>query len=217
MDTDQYQTLKNPSEGTYRERGSKFLSFAFPTTSGIDSLEKVKSVKQRHPKARHHCFAYRIGPGGDDFRTFDDGEPSGTAGRPMLTQIDSFEVTDVVVVVARYFGGKLLGAAGLANAYKACARDALQNAVIITQELQLHYKALFDYSCMGKLMQAISAQGATLTAKKLDESPFVEFSLPRSHDPRVIDHIIASTLDRYPDEISGRRHFDCISIAEIKS
>ena len=122
---DIYQTIRGESNGEFRDRGSKFIAYAYPVYTEEEWQEKLEAVRKAHPKARHHCYAYRLGLDGHNFRANDDGEPSGTAGRPILGQIDSFGLVNVIVIVVRYFGGTLLGASGLITAYKNSAADAL--------------------------------------------------------------------------------------------
>ena len=115
---DAYRSLAAPSTGEFKDRGSRFLAYAWPVRTEAEALEHLEALRKEHFKARHHCFAWRLGPDGTRFRANDDGEPSGTAGRPILGQIDSFNLTNVVIVVVRYFGGTLLGASGLIQAYR---------------------------------------------------------------------------------------------------
>ncbi len=142
MQNDTYKTIEGTSEGLYKEKGSKFLAFAHP----VDNLEAVKALlddyRKRYHDARHVCFAYSLGPGREETKAGDDGEPSGTAGRPILGQIQSFGLTNVLVVVVRYFGGILLGTGGLVVAYKSAAAEALSQAVVVEKTvdviLQIH-------------------------------------------------------------------------------
>ncbi|HEU4633284.1 MAG TPA: YigZ family protein, partial [Flavisolibacter sp.] len=121
-----YNTIEKPSSAEFKDRGSRFLAYAFPIQSVDDFKKRLKNLKEEHPKAAHHCFAYRTGTDGNTFRAGDDGEPSGSAGKPILGQIDSKELTNIGVVVVRYFGGTLLGVPGLINAYKTVTSLALQ-------------------------------------------------------------------------------------------
>jgi len=123
---DKYTTITAPGTGDFRDRGSKFLAFCFPVNSVFEVKEKLQALKKEHPKATHHCYAYRIGTDGMQYRANDDGEPSGSAGKPILGQIDSMGITNVLVIVARYFGGSLLGVPGLINAYKTTAARRLK-------------------------------------------------------------------------------------------
>ena len=126
MNEEFYYTIAQPVVAEFKDRGSRFLAFAYPLASVDDFKAKMKLLKEEHPKAVHHCFAYRLGVDGNTFRVSDDGEPSGSAGRPILGQIDSKQLCNVLVVVVRYFGGTLLGVPGLINAYKTVTSLALQ-------------------------------------------------------------------------------------------
>jgi len=130
---DTYKTIQEISEGVYRDKGSKFIAYLYPINSENDIKEIIVSLKADHPKARHHCWALRLSPDRTVFRLNDDGEPSGTAGRPILNTLLSNEITDVLAVVVRYFGGTLLGVPGLINAYKSATIDAVNNAKIINK------------------------------------------------------------------------------------
>ena len=131
-----YQTLKSPIQAEFKDKGSRFLAFAYPVQTAEQVKKYVDDLRQEHHKARHWCYAYRLGVDGNQFRANDDGEPSGSAGRPILGQIDSFELTDVLVVVVRYFGGTLLGVPGLIHAYKTSTQMALENAQIIEKNIE---------------------------------------------------------------------------------
>lgn len=165
MIPDYYITIEKPSVAEFKDRGSKFIGFAFPVTDTNDFKEKLATVKKEHPKATHHCFAYRIGLDGATYRVSDDGEPSGSAGRPILGQIDSKQVTNVLVVVARYFGGTLLGVPGLINAYKTAAALALQVTPLVQKPVLINYKLQFDYTQMNDVM-TISKQFDCLVTKQ---------------------------------------------------
>jgi uncharacterized YigZ family protein len=157
MDTikDFYFTIEKPAVAEFKDRGSKFLAYAFPISSVEQFKEKLNAVKKEHPKATHHCFAYRLGITKNTFRVSDDGEPSGSAGKPILGQIDSKELTDVVVVVARYFGGVLLGVPGLINAYKTATALALQVTPTLMKFVTERYTLQFDYTQMNEVMNII--------------------------------------------------------------
>jgi len=155
MQDDSYKTIRSLSEGLYKEKGSKFLSFAHP----IESASEVKNLLDQYRKtyydARHVCFAYALGPDASETRSSDDGEPSGTAGRPILGQIHSFGLTDVLVVVIRYFGGVLLGTGGLVVAYKAVAADALQAADILEKTVDVDFSIRFEFPFMNDVMKLV--------------------------------------------------------------
>ena len=132
---DTYRTIEKSAEGIFRDKGSKFISYAYPFTTEDQLKEIIADLKTLHPKARHHCWAYRIGPDRTVYRLNDDGEPSGTAGRPILNVLLSMDVTNVIVIVVRYFGGTLLGVPGFNNAYKSATQDALTHAEIIERKI----------------------------------------------------------------------------------
>jgi uncharacterized YigZ family protein len=150
---DVYHTIESPSLAEFRDRGSRFLAYAYPISSLLLFKERLASLKKEHPKAVHHCFAYRLGPEGTVFRISDDGEPSGSAGRPILGQIDSRRLTDTLVVVVRYFGGTLLGVPGLINAYKTVTAMAIDQVNIVEKQVLLHYVLEFDYTRMNDVMR----------------------------------------------------------------
>jgi len=147
-----YNTIEKPSMAEFKDRGSRFIAFAFPIINVNEFKEILDSVKKQHPKATHHCFAYRLGTEQNKYRASDDGEPSGTAGRPILSQIDSNQLTDIVIIVARYFGGTLLGTGGLINAYKTAASFALEAAIVIRKPVCTRYRLDFDYTFMNDVM-----------------------------------------------------------------
>ena len=177
---DAYLTISRPATGEFRDRGSKFLAYAFPVDSEEAWQRSLEKVKKDHPKARHHCYAYRIGLTPDNFRANDDGEPSGTAGRPILGQIDSAGLTNVLVVVVRYFGGTLLGTSGLINAYKTSAKKALEKAQIIEKLVENRVRIQFDYAHMGEVMNAVKRINANIVRQHFQENAFVDISIRKS-------------------------------------
>ena len=152
MIPDYYNTIEKPSFAEFKDRGSKFIAYTFPISAINDFKEKLALVKKEHPKATHHCFAYRIGLDGTIYRVSDDGEPSGSAGKPILGQIDSKQVTNVLIIVTRYFGGTLLGVPGLIHAYKTVAALALQVTPIVQKPVLTNYRLQFDYTQMNDVM-----------------------------------------------------------------
>jgi uncharacterized YigZ family protein len=160
-----YNTIEKPSVAEFKDKGSKFIAYTFPIEDVNEFKEKLAQVKKEHPKATHHCFAYRIGLDGTKYRVSDDGEPSGSAGRPILGQIDSKQVTNVLIIVARYFGGTLLGVPGLINAYKTAAALALQVTPLVQKPVLDYYKLQFDYTQMNDVM-TISKQFDCLVVKQ---------------------------------------------------
>lgn len=148
-------TITQPGSAEYKDRGSKFIAFAYPIKTVDDFKICLKQVKELHPKASHHCFAYKIGIDNNTFRVSDDGEPSGSAGRPILNAIESKEITDVLVVVVRYFGGTLLGVPGLINAYKHSTLLSLQVTPVIQKPILNLYELQFDYTVKNNIMTIV--------------------------------------------------------------
>jgi uncharacterized YigZ family protein len=152
---DYYNTIEKPSIAEYKDRGSKFIAYVFPIADVSEFKEKLAAIKKEHAKATHHCFAYRLGLDGNNFRVSDDGEPSGSAGRPILGQIDSRQVTNVLIIVVRYFGGTMLGLPGLINAYKTAAALALQITPMVQKSVLINYRLQFDYTQMNDVMKIV--------------------------------------------------------------
>lgn len=166
-------------QAEYRDRGSKFIGYTFPVDSIEAFKEKLAELKKEHPKATHHCFAYRIGPEGDTFRVSDAGEPSGTAGRPILGQIDSKGLTNILVVVVRYFGGTLLGVPGLINAYKTAASLALQVTPVVRKPVMVLCKLHFDYTRMNEVMRLIKQQNCDVLKQESMLFCDMEIAVPK--------------------------------------
>ena len=152
---DTYKTISEPSEGFFKDRGSKFISYAFPILNDSNAKEHLTLLRELHPKAVHHCFAFRLGQDRMSYRMSDDGEPSGTAGRPILNTLYSRDITNVLIVVVRYFGGTLLGVPGLINAYKQAAEDAVNNALLVTKYVFNVYELSFAYMQMNDVMRIV--------------------------------------------------------------
>jgi uncharacterized YigZ family protein len=152
---DSYQTIVTPAEGLFRDRGSKFLAFAYPIQNEEDVKQILPGLRELHPKANHHCYAYRLGLDRTNFRANDDGEPSGSAGKPILNTIYAHDLTNLLVVVVRYFGGTLLGVPGLINAYKAATEEALTEAQIVTKHVRDVYTLTYPYEQMNEVMKVI--------------------------------------------------------------
>ncbi|HKH63686.1 MAG TPA: YigZ family protein [Flavitalea sp.] len=147
-----YYTIEKSGIAEYKDRGSKFIAYTYPITTVAEFKLKMDEIKKEHPKATHHCFAYRLGKDKNNFRVSDDGEPSGTAGKPILGQIDSKELTDILIVVVRYFGGTLLGVPGLISAYKSAASIAIQVTPTVQKAIEISYNLQFDYTQVNTVM-----------------------------------------------------------------
>lgn len=156
---DTYRTLSATSTGLYKEKGSKFLAFAFPVSSEAECKTHLERLRKEYFDARHHCFAYILGPRGETYRANDDGEPSGTAGKPIHGQLLSLGLTNVLVVVVRYFGGIKLGTPGLINAYRTATRDALEHGIVVERVVTTRLEARFDYGDMNDVMRLLKQYG----------------------------------------------------------
>jgi uncharacterized YigZ family protein len=177
---DHYRTLAAPVTGFYRDRGSKFISYGWPVHRESEIREKLDGLRREHPKARHVCYAWRLGTDGTRFRANDDGEPSGTAGRPILGQIDSAGLSQVLVAVVRYFGGTLLGAQGLIEAYKTSARDALEGAATEERLVEELIELTFPYPAMNAVMTLVKKIQPTIVEQEFSETPRLVVALRRA-------------------------------------
>lgn len=184
-----YKTITGTTTSEFKDRGSKFLAYAYPIQTTDDVKGKLQLLKKEHPKAVHHCYAYRIGTDGVSFRANDDGEPSGSAGKPILGQIDSAGLTNVLIVVVRYFGGTMLGVPGLINAYKTSAADALQQAEVIEKWIEEPVEIQFDYPVMGEVMYLLRQCEATVYKQDLQLFCLVEAGIPKYHAGTYIEKL----------------------------
>ena len=165
---DAYKTIKQESEGTYSELRSKFLAFAHPVTTVEEAMALVERYQKEYYDARHVCWAYMLGAERTIFRSNDNGEPSGTAGKPILGQINSLELTDVIVLVVRYFGGVKLGTSGLIVAYRTAAAEALSNAEIVDRTVDVEYTFTFEYPFMNGIMKVVREMEARIVSQSYD-------------------------------------------------
>ena len=176
---DKYKTIAGPGTGDFRDRGSKFLGYAYPVISAAEVKERIQALKKEHPKAVHHCYAYRLGTDGTQYRAVDDGEPSGSAGKPILGQIDSLGLTNVLVVVVRYFGGTLLGVPGLINAYKTATALALEGVATTEKWIEEMVEINFDYPAMGEVLYLLKQAEATIYKQDLQLFCLVTAGVPK--------------------------------------
>lgn len=186
MFDDTYKMLSAPGDGLYKEKGSKFIATAFTVTSEDEVKQALAEVKKKYYDARHHCYAYMIGPDKSCFRSSDDGEPSGTAGKPILNQILSKDVTNVCVIVVRYFGGIKLGVSGLINAYKTAAREALDNAVIVEKTVNEVYSLEFPYALMNDVMRVLKEEGLEQQNPRFEMDCYLEFSTRKNEAEKTV-------------------------------
>lgn len=182
---DTYKTITQSSSGLYKEKGSKFIAMAYPVTDEETVKQILADLKKEHYSARHHCYAYVLGPDKSAWRVNDDGEPSGTAGRPIHGQIQSFDLTDILIVVVRYFGGTKLGVSGLINAYKSAAKDALSQAEIIEKTVNEIYKLEFPYEEMNDIMRIIKEENLQIIDNQFDTSCIIIYSIRKNEADRI--------------------------------
>jgi len=186
---DTYKTIKTLSEGTFRDKGSKFIAYAFPFNDEENLKEILASVKSEHPKARHWCYAYRLSPDRTVFRVNDDGEPSGSAGRPILNTLLSYELTNILVIVVRYFGGTLLGIPGLINAYKNATQEAIDAAEVIEKTQEDVYKIDFDYLQMNEVMRIIKEDDLEIHKQDFDNRCSITLSIRQLQVNQVVQKL----------------------------
>ena len=184
---DTYYMLATRGEGLYKEKGSKFIAETFIVMNEDEAKEAVASVKKNYFDARHHCYAYMIGPDKKTFRSSDDGEPSGTAGKPILNQILSKDVTNVCVVVTRYFGGIKLGTSGLINAYKTAAREALDNAQVVEKTINEIYSLEFEYPLMNDVMRIMKEENLDTLNPRFEMDCYMEFSTRKNAASKIAE------------------------------
>ena len=184
--TDTYKTIAKASEGIYKEKGSKFIAFAIPANNTEEVKKQIVEYRKKYYDARHLCYAYMLGNEKKEWRSNDDGEPSGTAGRPILGQINSHELTNILVIVVRYFGGVLLGTGGLVVAYKEATSDALQQAEIIEKIVVSTIQIHFEYPLMNEVMRLIKEGSANIINQGYDQDCQMEISVRKMEYPALL-------------------------------
>jgi uncharacterized YigZ family protein len=181
-----YTTIEKKGMAEFRDRGSRFIGYAFPLGSTEQFKDELELIKKEHPKATHHCFAYRIGLDGTIFRVSDDGEPSGTAGKPILGQIDSKQLTNLGIVVVRYFGGTMLGVPGLINAYKTTASLVLQTIPFVQKAIERNYQVHFDYTAMNDVMMVVKQCNCTVISQEVQLFCLLTIGVPLTREQEVL-------------------------------
>jgi uncharacterized YigZ family protein len=185
---DTYKTLSEPSEEVlFKEKNSKFFGYAHPISNEDEVKEIIETLKKQHHTARHWCYAYQLGTTTTSYRANDDGEPNNSAGMPIYGQIQSFEVTNVLVVVVRYFGGIKLGVGGLISAYKTAAQMALEASEIIEKTIDIHFIISFDYKNMNKVMRIIKEKNLEIIAQKMEMSCEIEIATRKKNAEHIFD------------------------------
>jgi uncharacterized YigZ family protein len=187
MFEDSYKTIAKPAEGSYSEKRSKFLAYAFPVLNEQEVKQRLAEIQKKHWDARHHCYAYILGPHKDAYRVNDNGEPSGTAGRPIYGQLLSKDLTNTLVIVVRYFGGIKLGVSGLQNAYKIAAKEALDAAVIEERTIQEQYRVVFEYVKMNDIMQILKDPDIQVLDRQSDMRCTYTISVRQREADRITD------------------------------
>ncbi len=186
---DTYKTIAAPAQGIYKEKGSKFLAYVYPIGTEDEVKEHVQKLKKEYFDARHHCHAYRLGGKGEQFRVNDDGEPSGTAGKPILGQLLSHELTNILVVVIRYFGGIKLGTSGLIYAYKTATADAIANAEIVERTIDEQLSISFGYAVMNDVMRILKEEQPDILSQQLDISCHINLAIRKSKSDRLKERL----------------------------
>lgn len=186
---DTYKTIEKEGEGIFRDKGSRFIAYLYPIKSEEEIKNIIAELKALHPKARHHCWAMRIGSDRTVFRINDDGEPSGTAGRPILNTLLSSDLTNVLAVVVRYFGGTLLGVPGLINAYKSATQDAINQANVIEKTIDLIFKLEFGHSVMNEVMKIIKDEGLRIFNQQFDLNCSLDIEIRQSQVNKVLGRL----------------------------
>jgi uncharacterized YigZ family protein len=186
---DTYKTIAAPGEGIYKDRGSRFIGYAFPVTSEDEIKMHVGRLKKEHSGARHHCFAFRLGADKMHFRSNDDGEPAGSAGKPILGQIQSHDVTNILIVVVRYFGGTLLGVPGLIAAYRGAAAAALANTTIVEKQIMETYSIQFSYESMNAVMKILKEDELEQRDQDFQLACRLTFSVRKRDADRILEQL----------------------------
>ncbi len=187
--TDSFLTIAKAEEGLFKDKGSKFIAYAFPVETEEEIKEHIDQLKKSHHSARHHCYAWRLGASMKHFRANDDGEPSSTAGKPILGQIRRLNLTNVLVVVVRYFGGTLLGVSGLINAYKESAADVLERATIVEKLVETKFQVYFDYPNMNPVMRIFKEEGLKQHENQFELRCKITSSVRKSEAERIIEKL----------------------------
>ena len=182
---DTYKTISKPGEGFFKDRGSKFLAFAYPLETEEEVKEVLNRLRKEYYDARHHCYSYILGPDKSAYRINDDGEPSGSAGKPIHGQLLSYDLTNILVVVIRYFGGTKLGIPGLINAYREATRDALNNTEIITKRVNVYFEIEYDYPLMGNVMRIIKDEDLQQLNTAFELNCKIELRARKNDYPRI--------------------------------
>ncbi len=213
---DHYDTINSNSEGLYKEKGSKFIAYAFPCKTTENFVKLIEQIKEKHPKSKHVCYAYRFGLNGTQFRYNDDGEPSGIAGKPIYNELLSQNLSDILVAVVRYFGGTKLGATGLIRAYRAAARDSLINTEKITQYINSRMSIIYPIELIGQLYQITKKYDISIVESHYEPKPKMIIECRNSIVEFVTKTIIANMHGYSLDEVDEGFESQLIKIEHIE-
>ena len=189
MEADSYNTIAAPAEAVFKDKGSKFLAYAYPVVAEDEVRAYLEPLRKKYYDATHHCYAWRIGPEGEQFRANDDGEPSGTAGKPILGQMLSKELTNMLIVVVRYFGGTKLGVPGLINAYRESAREVIEACEVVTRTVNAVYRVRFAYPVMNDVMRVVKDLSPEIVSQTFDNVCEMELSIRRGREEQFRDRL----------------------------
>ncbi len=208
---DHYLSISDPTEGLYKEKASKFFSYSYPVKTMEEVQERLSTLKKAHPKARHFCYAFYMKPDKSHFRANDDGEPSGTAGKPILGQLEKYGVTNTLIVVVRYFGGTKLGASGLIRAYKEAAKEALLKANIIEEFIEDTLLVTTSFESVGTAMNIVSNIGYPIKNIEYSEVVKIYLTIRQSDTTKVISKLKAKFLNRDVMDVDETTKVDQVS------
>jgi len=209
---DSYRTIDSLSKGEYKEKGSKFIAYAFEINSEEEFKIHLDDIKKEHFKARHHCYAYALGTSHEIYRYNDDGEPGGTAGLPIYNQIKSYNLSNIGIVVVRYFGGTKLGVPGLIRAYKTSSIDALESGSIVTRLIVDKIKIEYDYNYMGNIMRIVNQFDVKVLENTFDKLPGLVIEIRKSKTAIFIKTIYSAILNRDIKDIKDNEKIEGLKI-----
>jgi len=190
-----YFTIQPAEAILYKDKASKFIGYAYPVKNETEIKERLDHLRVLHPKATHHCYAYRLGLDKNNYRANDDGEPNGTAGKPILGQIDSFGITNCLIVVVRYFGGTKLGVSGLIDAYRECAKETIEATVITEQRILDYYHLRCAYESINKIYQIINNSRASIIEQQLDNTSVFTISVEQEKSALLESRLTEERID----------------------
>lgn len=200
MEADEYRTIAAPAEAVYTEKRSKFIAIALPVRTVEEVKTRLEEYQKKYYDARHVCYAYMLGHARTEFRANDNGEPSGTAGKPILGQINSRELTDVLVIVVRYFGGIKLGTSGLIAAYRTAAAEALDASAFVEKTVDDEVEVAFEYPFMNDVMRVVKEEGPTIVSQSYDTDCVMKLRIRRLSMPRLRTRLEKVDTLRFTDE-----------------